>query len=472
MSEVATEAGSATGPMAPPPDERSLTDLIFRWWWAPALLAVMFAARIVAVAGLRAYVYVDSGEYATLDFSGRWRRPWATPLLYAAVGREARYEVWAQATVGAVCWTVLGLSIAAWFRERVVRVAVVAAVCLLGLTTSVTNWDTAVLSESLALSLTALLLAGWLALARRPSTAAAILLAAVTLPWLFVRQSLLPTAALVVVAAAVAALVTWRRGGRWRPLAGVAAVLLVLTGVAATSYSRNQEIVTTNLTVIVANRIAPAPERLAWFVGEGMPLPAGGTWDPNAMEKDPEFGPWVRSEGRGTYARFLLTHPWYTLTAPLPEMVTVRRSYADPVEPRVTMLAPADGYGSARPVIPEQVERLLFEPGATGTILTALVGVLGWAALRRRWADRRWAVPLATVAISLASLVVGWHGATPELPRLAIVAAVGLRIGLIVMAGFLAEAELARRRSRRDREATAPAPATAPTVTAPTVAAP
>lgn len=450
MSGAVADTGSA-GPSTPvaPPDETPLLERIGRWWWAPALLAVVLAARLVAVAGLRAYVYVDSGEYATLDFSGRWRRPWATPLLYAAVGRNSRYEVWAQATVGALCWTLLGLSVAAWFRDRRVRVAVVVAVALLGLTTSVTNWDTAVLSESLALSLTVALLAGWLALARRPSVGAAVGLGVVTVPWLFVRQSLLPTAAMVVVGAAVAAVVTWRRGGRWRPLAGLAAALLVLTGVAAASYSRNQEIVTTNLTVIVANRIAPSPDRLAWFVDHGMPIPGGGNWDPNAMEQDQAFGPWVRDEGRATYARFLLTHPWYSLTAPLPDMVSVRRSYGDPVEPKVTMLSPADGYGTARPVIPEPVERILFEPGATGTILAALVGVLGWAAVRRRWADRRWAVPLATIAISLLSLVVGWHGATPELPRLAIVSAIALRIGLIVLAGFLAEAELERRRRQR-----------------------
>lgn len=131
----------------------------------------------------------------------------------------------------------------------------------------------------------------------------------------------------------------------------------------------------------------------------------------------------------------------------------------------VTTSSPADGYGSARPVIPEQVEQFLFEPGATGTILTALAAVLGWAVVRRRWADRRWAVPLAAIAISLASLVIGWHGATPELARLAIVAAVALRIGLIVLAGFLAEAELAHRRARR--APTAPDPAPPPAVAAP-----
>lgn len=88
MSEAATEAGPTPPPVSPSPEERPLFDLIFRSWWAPALLAIMFAARVVAVAGLRGDVYVDSGEYATLDFNGRWRRPWATPLLYAAVGRD------------------------------------------------------------------------------------------------------------------------------------------------------------------------------------------------------------------------------------------------------------------------------------------------------------------------------------------------------------------------------------------------
>ncbi len=224
-----------------------------------------------------------------------------------------------------------------------------------------------------------------------------------------------------------------------------------------------------NLSVSLTNTAGVATPRLdAWidFDGDGtfgdprdriatsLALAAGANVLPVNVPCD--------TPTRATYARFLLTHPWYTLTAPLPEMVSVRRSYGDPVEPKVTMLSPADGYGTARPVIPEPVEQVLFDPGATGTILTALVGVLGWAAVRRRWADRRWAVPLATVAISLASLVVGWHGATPELPRLAIVSAIALRIGLIVLAGFLAEAELGHRRSRRAEAPPVPAAAVGP----------
>ena len=97
-------------------------------------------------------------------------------------------------------------------------------------------------------------------------------------------------------------------------------------------------------------------------------------------------------------------------------------------------------------MLPEPVEQVLFDPGATGTVLGALAVVVVWSGVRRRRAGRRWAVPVATIAISVASLVIGWHGALPELNRLAIVAAVALRVGLIVQLGLLAVDERALRR--------------------------
>lgn len=415
------------------------------WTWARWAVPGLVVVRVLAVIGLRPYLYVDSAEYDVVDLSGRSRRPWATPLLYRLVPGDHRWEIVAQAVVGGIAWGVLALAVAAWFREPRVRLVMVGLVVALGLTTSVTNWDTAILSESLALSLSALVVAAWLDLVRRPTWSSGALVVAATLPWLFVRQSLLPSALLVAAAALVAALSTWRRGGPWRQLAAVAAALVVVCGVASASYSRNQEVVGTNLTVIVANRIAPDADRLSWFGDHGMPVPASGALDVGSLTDDPAFDRWVTGDGQGTYARYLLTHPWYTLTEPLPDLVGVRTSYGDEPEPQATMLAPADGYGSARPVIPELVEQVIFEPGGTGAVLTALVTVAGLSVLRRRQRDRRWVATLALVAISLVSLVVGWHGATPELGRLAIVAAVTLRLGLILQFGLLAEAELARR---------------------------
>lgn len=431
--------------------ERSALALARSWRWTGWLVGGLVLARVVAVIGLRPYLYVDSGEYAVVDFSGRWRRPWATPLLYDLLPGDHRWEVVGQAVVGGIAWSVLALVAGAWFRDRRVRVAVVGAIALLGLTTSVTNWDTAILSESLALSLTALLAAAWLELARRPTLIAAGAVLVATVPWLFVRQSLLPAAWLVVLAAVVAAAVALRHRARWRPLAAVAAGLLVLTLLATGSYGRNQEVVQTNLTVVVANRIATDPDRLAWFVDHGMPLPASGATDVGALTDDPAFSRWVAGDGRSTYARFLATHPWYTFTEPLDDLVGVRRSYGDPPAPKPVMLSPAEGYGSARAVIPEPIEQLLFDPGHTGTVLSVLGVVGAWSIVARRDRDRRWAVSLGLVAVSVASLVGGWHGATPELDRLAIVGAVALRLGLLLQLGLLVDATLARR-------ATSPAP--------------
>ena len=423
------------------PEDRSIP-----WSWAPWVGLAMLVGRLIAVAGLRAYQYVDSAEYAKIDFSGRWRRPWATPVLYWFLGHNPRHELWGQAVVGAVCWSVLVLAAAPWFRRHLVRVTVVVAIMALGLTTSVTNWDAAVLSESLAISLTALLMAAWLTLVRlrTPGAAAFVLLA--TVPWLFVRQSLLPTAWMVVAAAVVGALVVKRPEAR-RILAATAAGLVLLTAVATVSYNRNQEVVHTNVAVIIANRIAPVPARLRWFRAHGMPVPTTGGYDAVEMEKDARFTPWLDEKGRSTYTTFLLTHPWYALTAPLPDLVGVRQSYADPVVRHDTMLSPGDAYGATRPVIPEIVEQTLFDPGATGAILTALFLAVGWSIGRRRWAWRGWALPLTVIGIAVASLIAGWHGATPELPRLAIVAALALRIALILQFAFLVEAELDHRGS-------------------------
>ncbi len=414
--------------------------------WAPWLAVVLVAGRLLAVVGLRPYVYVDSGEYLVLDLTGRSRRPWATPLLYELVPGQHRGEVVAQALVGGLAWTALAVAVAAWFPVRRVGLAAAATVAALGLTTSVTNWDTAILSESLALSLTVALVAAWLQLVRRPGWWAAAAVVALTLPWLFVRQSLLPTAWLVVAVAVGAAVLARRRAGAWRPMAATAAALLVLTVLASWSYTRNQEVVRTNLTVIVANRVVPDAERLAWFRDHGMPVPASGALDVTSLTEDPAFSRWVAGEGRRTYLTYLASHPWYTLTEPLDDLVGVRRSYGDEPAPQVTMLSPADGYGMARPVIPEVLEAVLFGPGATGTVVAALALALGASVARYRHRDRRWAVSLALIGLSLAALLTGWHGATPELGRLAIVAAVALRIGLILHLAVVVEGALLPRR--------------------------
>lgn len=409
------------------------------------VVAAMVVGRLVAVVGFRPYVYFDSGEYDIIDFTGGSRRPWATPLFYALVPGDDRWEVVAQAMLGGVAWGVLVLVVVRFFTDRRASIAAGVLTAMIGLTTSVTNWDTAMLSESVALSTTVLLVAAWLHLVWRDTWSGVALVAAATVPWIFTRQSLVPTALVVGVAAAITAATAAWHGRPWRRWGAAALAVLVLVGLVTASYARNQEIVQNNLTVILANRVAPDADRRAWFLGHGMPVPPSGAMDFGSLESDAAFQDWVSSEGRSTYVRYLVSHPWYTLTEPLDDLVSVRRSYGDEPIPDVAMLSPADSYGSARAVLPEVAERLVFGPGESGTVVAALAGLGGLSLLARRERDRRWVLALGLVAVSLVSMIGGWHGATPELNRLAIVAAVTLRIGLVLQGALLLEAWLRRR---------------------------
>ncbi|MGN6694359.1 MAG: hypothetical protein ACTHN0_09285, partial [Aquihabitans sp.] len=420
------------------------------WPWAGWLVAAVLVLRLVAVAGMRLYLYVDSAEYDRIDFSGDWRRPWATPFLYWLIPGANRGMVVGQALVGAVCWATLALSAAAWFRYRTSQIVVATVLGAVGCTTIVTNWDAAKLSESLGLSLTVLVIAAWLNFVRRTEAGTALFVALATLPWLFVRQSLIPTAWLVVGLAGLTVVITWRqRGSRdlaVRLLGALVLVLAVETAVATVTYSHNQEIVQENLRVIIANRVASDPVRLGWFEDHGMPVPASGGLDPDSLRDDPAFSRWVAGPGRSTYVRYLVTHPWYAVTAPLEDFASVERSSADEVEPTASMLSPPDHYATSRPVLPSVAEAVLFGPGDTGTVIFLLVLVGGWSLARVRRCSARWAIPWALVGLAIASLYTGWHGATPELGRLALMGATVLRIGLYLQLAVLIEDEVVRRR--------------------------
>ncbi len=431
----------------------------------PLLLAAMGATvllRVLAVVGRHAYFYVDSIDYETLDFTGRARRPWVTPLLYWLV-RDAHYRVLFQALLGAGAWIVLAAEVGASIENRTVRRVAVLGVLALSLTTSITNWDTTMLSESLALSTTALLVAAYLHLARSPSVWAVVFVSVASVLWVFTRQSNLLIDWLVVISAVTAVIVGLaRRRSVPRLVAALVGSILVVALLATFSYGRNYEIRRFNLEMVVGARVVTDADTLAWFQAHGMPVPAsviaGFPVAPEPLLADPSFSSWVDHHGMATYAQFLAEHPWLTLTAPLEDFVSHRPSYADRPAPDETMLSTADAYGSSRPVIPEPLETLLFDPGGTGTVIAGIVAVLVLTGLswnRDGW-DRRWAVPLLAIFLQWPALTIIWHTSTAELGRLGLVSAVAVRIGLLAQFAFLADRWAVERRGGDARRSQIP----------------
>jgi hypothetical protein len=410
--------------------------------WTIVIAAVL---RVLSVVGLRSYRYVDSIDYETLDFTGGSRRPWVTPLLYWLVGDDPA-RIFAHAVLGALCWSLLAAEVALHVEHRWTRRAAVGAVALLGASTAITNWDTTILSESLAISATALAAAAYLRFGRVRTLSAALGAVGATLLWVFTRQNHLVLLGLVVGAVLVVVAVARWRTHRWdRPLLVLGGGLVLVAVLAGASYGQNTEIREFNLAMVIGQRVITDPERLAWFEDAGMPLPdaavPGQLIFPEPLLEDAEFRAWVKEEGSGTYARFLLTHPWFALTEPLDDFVADQESWLDEPRGDDVMLATPDPYGSTRQLVPEQLERLVFDPGNSGTIVVALAAVL--AATIHRWRrsgwDRRWLVPLAMIGLQWPALTVVWHASTAELGRLALVSALLLRIGMIVQAALVAD---------------------------------
>ncbi len=437
-------AAMAVGDERPAPDDR---------WLVPALLAGAAILRILAVIGQQAFVYVDSIDYETLDFSGGARRPWVTPLLYSLTDRLP-LRILLQAVSGAACWSYLAVAASTLATQRRVRLGILAAILGLSLTTTVTNWDTAMLSESLALSCSALLIGTLLRVAQHRTLGAVLLALGAWVLWIFTRQNHLVLAGLVVVALAVVLVVRRLRDGSFDRIVGaLLGGVAALSVLALVSYRENTEIVDFNLATVIGGRVLTDADDLAWFVDEGMPVlaevPAGAPASPEQLLADADFERWLRRDGVRTYARYLVTHPWDTVTRPLESLVSDRPPFSDVARPDEVLLASPDGYGVGRQVIPEPIEDLLFQPGSAGTIVFALVLVLVLTA--RRWEvhgpDARWVVPLLAMLLQWPALTAVWHASVAELGRLALPSAVILRIAVLLQLALLVDAWLADRQA-------------------------
>src|SRR3954451_14305288 len=151
--------------------------------------------------------FPDSGTYITYSRQSLLRlafwagpRPPTLPFLYKLLPDSDSWRTGAQLAVSIASWLALGAAVAACVARPWVRLAGFALVLAFSCSAWVAQWDAAVLSESLTLSLSALVLAAWLIYVRAPGwwTAAGVL--ATTLAWVLVRDS-----SIVVVAGAAAA---------------------------------------------------------------------------------------------------------------------------------------------------------------------------------------------------------------------------------------------------------------------------
>jgi hypothetical protein len=429
--------------------------------WPVAIGIVYVALRIWSFAGVAGHssTFPDTGgylqtEHLSLTSLGfwTWYKPWGTPLLWKLVpGAESTTVPIAQWLLSVATWLIVAVTVYRTLERREVRIAGYTVVLAFSLVPAIAVWDGALLSESLALSLGALTVAAMLLVVRRPTWTTAAILLAVTV-WLAgtrTTNGYLAPFLLVPVALVVA--------GRNRNVAIlVAGGALAVAGLTyATANVRQWQV---PLAEIVGLRVLHDPDELRYFAARGMPVYGGLEQDLLAarspldrFERAPSlqpFLPWFNSRARGTYTGYLLNNLGSTLGDPIRNlrgMVSPSSSTADLQALPVRFYA-ASGY---RDGLPSPFRRLFYVSSAplilawTVAALVAAAG-LGLSGLWRR----TWWVSIVVIASTLPHAIIVWTGDDTSLGRHALLLAVYLRLGLILLTVQLVDAATVRRMAR------------------------
>ena len=442
----------------------------------------VFVLAGAAYIGLRLTAYLPSSTWTTPDtdvylqvtgepllseeFLAGWR-PWTVPLFYKVMPDSDTGRAAGQLVVSISCWLMLAAAVAWNVRRPGCRLAAFCLVLLFSLSVWITQWDGIILSESLALSLAAAVLAAWLALVRAPSgwTIAAVL--GTTLLWAFVRDSV-PYVVLFAVPFVLAwAALPGRRRGRVVLAAGLTVIVacsLLAQGRSSAAPRREGPLLN-----VIGARVLTNPGELRYFRDHGMPLPdplrdlAGSSLALGQPLQDPQlvidprvadFIRWVSDEGRQTLAAYLVTHPYRALK-PVVEDADRLLATDPPVsrEPYQDNLAHYRAAGTD-PLLPAPLDAVAYPPSVAAILvwIAAVIAAAAWLA-RLGMARPVWLVPAVATLLQLPHAVIVWHGDTIEIARHALTASVVTRLGLLVLSIFLVDAALDWRASALGRRA-------------------
>ncbi len=404
---------------------------VFTWY----LLAQALAGPALIWNDSQVYIRLASHP---LWSRGLWRgaRPPAAALLVKAVGSSNGFLV-AQALIGALSWGLL-----AWTVGRLVapgwrRVAASWTILAFATAFPVTLWNRSVLSESLSMSLLAVVFATLIWMARAPTWPRAAATTAACLCLAATRDAQIWTVAFLALVMAAGAVLA---AGRRRPSAvragalalGLVAVV-VLTGWGTLSSHRTRQ----NVADVFYVRVFPFPARVAWFADHGMPqqgqidaLAKATAGTPGTAKvvaftaSDPAFARlerWIDTQGSGTYLLWLVTHPGYVITEPL---VRPERSY-DFANGHLTY------YAASTNQLRSPLTVVAWPPLVGLAVLAGVAAAV--SGLTRAWRQRVWCMVLALTVVGGLSMLVAWHGDGQEVTRHTVEGLAELRLGLWIM---------------------------------------
>jgi hypothetical protein len=397
---------------------------------------------------------VDTGAYKAIASLNPWdpdfftgSKPWGAPLVWKLLITD-RLRVAGHHFISVAAWLLLATAVARCVTVPRVRVAAFALVLLFSLAGQVTLWDSLLLSESLAVSTFALVVAAWLALARDPSWKWVGLVLGATVFWVAMRDTNAWAALL-----GLPAVVVWLVKGNRRALPAalvIGTVAIAGASVALARHANRDEVPTLH---VLGHRVIDEPGGLEYMRSHGMP-------DWQAMRKkrpiseldglagrmlhgpcSPQcraFHDWLEEKGGSTYLGYLVTHPVYAIGEPIKQIHSWIASD----------FKSGGNAGWRRVALPDPLPALLWPGHATQIAFwLVLVGLGAIAVALRRGVPLLWAVPATLVVTALPHGMLTWLG--DENPgRHGLTAAVQARLALIILGVFVVDTALRARDSR------------------------
>ncbi|HEY3144464.1 MAG TPA: hypothetical protein VGJ86_25265 [Acidimicrobiales bacterium] len=365
------------------------------------------------------------------------------PLLLKLVGGDDAGYVHVQTTLAALCWAALAASVVTVVSNAWLARLAAVAITVISLAFPVVMWERSVLSESLAMSSLALVVAALIQLARGVTAWRVVAgLAALTL-WVATRDTHVVVVLLGAVGLAVWVILRRPPSERLLALLATGAFLMAVLAGASASHGHRSSLPMRN---VYAARVLPYPQRVEWFAAHGMPqseLFVGPGATPIVVEKgrpavryvgadDPVLQPWVRwveREGRRMFLRWMVTHPAYVLREPWREP---ERAFNNALGDR-SFYAPSD----RRDVPLVTGASILPMPLALLLAAAAMAAAFRW----NRWRSPAFVVGAILVVLSGPHALVSWHSDGMETARHLVVPVVQFHLGvLLLLIGALAGA--------------------------------
>lgn len=378
----------------------------------------------------------DSWSYlqgAALDISDSnffsERRPWAILLFYKILGSSQSLIEICQLSISTAAWLFLAWKFIGSIKNDWIKIAGFLVILGFSLTPTVQVWNHAVLSESLSISVMVLILALFIGLAQKWEWRALFLLVLYFVLWMSFREANSYIALMVALALAIIGLA--KRTLR---------VYLLLSFLIGVTFFVNYQLSAIYalprwalpLAEVITIRILPDQEYLDFFANEGMPVnPAlmafSGRWansDEYAIVNSVElakFEKWLFTEGRNVYVKFLLTHPRYTIEAPLKNMdVLLADDFVEGI--------PVLGY---LPALPTIIDEILYPKQYFQLYLWVSIFAIGFifATSLRQKLQVNWVV-FVFLFLAIPHLYLVWHGDALDIARHAVMGNIQFRLGI------------------------------------------